>query len=142
VYGGGAGSGDVAAASCGGNIMLTVMDFYCGAGGSSSGAELVPGVRVRYAINHWDLAIEVHNTNMPHVDHDVIDVTQADPRRYPSTDIGWFSPECTSWSVARGQTVDYAHQPGLFDDPLPPEAVQRSRVQMEDVPRFTAYHRY
>jgi DNA (cytosine-5)-methyltransferase 1 len=74
--------------------VLTVMDFYCGAGGSSSGAELVPGVRVRYAINHWALAIEVHNTNMPHVDHDVIDVTVADPRRYPSTDIGWFSPEC------------------------------------------------
>jgi DNA (cytosine-5)-methyltransferase 1 len=118
------------------------MDFYCGAGGSSSGAELVPGVQVRYAINHWALAIEVHNTNMPHVDHDVIDVTRADPRRYPSTDIGWFSPECTTWSVSRGKKVDYADQPGLFDEMLPPEAVQRSRVQMEDVPRFTAHHRY
>lgn len=122
--------------------MLTVMDFYCGAGGSSSGAELVPGVRVRYAINHWQLAIDVHNTNMPHVDHDVIDVTRADPQRYPCTDIAWFSPECTTWSASRGKKVDYAEPPGLFGDPLPPEAVQRSRVQMEDVPRFTRHHRY
>lgn len=122
--------------------MLTLTDLFCGAGGSSSGAEMVPGVRVRHAVNHWDLAIEVHSTNMPHVDHDVADVTSTDPRRYPSTDIGWFSPECSTWSMARGEKADYAAQPGLFDDPLPPQAVQRSRVQMEDVPRFAAHHKY
>jgi DNA (cytosine-5)-methyltransferase 1 len=79
-------------------MTLTVLDGYCGAGGSSSGAEMVPGVRVRYALNHWDKAIATHNHNMPHVDHDRVDMTDevgGDPRKYAATDIGWFSPECT-----------------------------------------------
>ncbi len=40
--------------------MLTITDLFCGAGGSSSGAEQVPGVRVRMAANHWALAVETH----------------------------------------------------------------------------------
>jgi hypothetical protein len=43
-------------------MTLTVLDGYCGAGGSSSGAEMVPGVRVRYALNHWD---KVHRHSQP-----------------------------------------------------------------------------
>lgn len=34
--------------------MLTLVDFFCGAGGSSQGAAAVPGVRVKLAANHWD----------------------------------------------------------------------------------------
>ncbi|MFS8532689.1 DNA cytosine methyltransferase, partial [Sphaerobacter thermophilus] len=83
-------------------------DLFCGAGGSSSGAEAVPGVRVRMATNHWALAIETHNTNLPHVDHDIADVSGVDPRRYPYTDLAWFSPECTYWSQARGDKQDFA----------------------------------
>lgn len=45
--------------------MLTITDLFCGAGGSSSGAIKVPGVRVRMAANHWRLAVETHNTNHP-----------------------------------------------------------------------------
>lgn len=127
---------------------LTVTDLFCGAGGSSSGAESVPGVTVRMASNHWSLAIETHNTNMPHVDHDIADISGVDPHRYPSTDILWASPECTYWSQARGEKQDYAQpddQAALFGEdgrPLPPEAAQRSRALMEDVPRFTDVHRY
>lgn len=88
-------------------------------------------------------AIEVHNRNHPDVDHDIADITGVDPTRYPRTDILWASPECTTWSVARGEVADYAKHPGLFDDEPPaPESVQRSRVQMEDVPRFARHHRY
>ncbi len=128
--------------------MITMTDLFCGAGGSSSGAEAVPGVRVRMATNHWALAIETHNTNLPHVDHDIADVSGVDPRRYPYTDLAWFSPECTYWSQARGDKQDFAQgdeQAALFGEdgrPLPPEAAQRSRALMEDVPRFAEHHRY
>jgi DNA (cytosine-5)-methyltransferase 1 len=131
-------------------MTLTVLDGYCGAGGSSTGAEMVPGVRVRYALNHWDKAIATHNHNMPHVEHDRIDLTDdkdGDPRRYTATDIGWFSPECITWSQGRGEECDYdteARQGNLFDDgePVADEAKDRSRFQMETVPLFAAAHRY
>ena len=42
-------------------MTLTVTDLFCGAGGSSSGAIQVPGVTVRMAANHWQLAIDTHN---------------------------------------------------------------------------------
>lgn len=115
--------------------MLTVTDLFCGAGGSSSGAVQVPGVRIRMAANHWKLAVETHQTNHPDADHDVADISQADPRRYPSTDILWASPECTSHSVARGQRKA-DQQPDLFGHTLPDEAAERSRATMWDVCRF------
>jgi DNA (cytosine-5)-methyltransferase 1 len=128
--------------------MLTVTDYFCGAGGSSSGMEQVPGVQVVMAANHWDLAIETHNANLPHADHDVADIAQIDPRRHPATDIGWFSPECTNWTVAKGVKQDYDGKPVQLElgeeyaEPLPDEAAHRSRMLMQDVPRFTEVHRY
>ncbi|WP_238018650.1 DNA cytosine methyltransferase [Dactylosporangium sp. AC04546] len=130
--------------------MLTVADYFCGAGGSSTGMEQVPGVRVVMASNHWQLAVDTHNANFPHADHDREDITRIDPRRHPRTDIAWFSPECTNWSVAKGRKCDYDGKPvqlDLFgaaddDEPLPDEAAQRSRMLMQDVPRFTEVHHY
>lgn len=135
--------------------LLTVTDLFCGGGGSSEGAEQVPGVRVRMAANHWKLAIDTHNLNMPHVDHDIADIEDVHPRRYPRTDILWASPSCTFWSQARGEKQDFtaeATAPTLFDltdmddasdePPLADEAKERSRALMHDVPRFAEYHRY
>ncbi|GIJ52474.1 DNA cytosine methyltransferase [Virgisporangium aliadipatigenens] len=130
--------------------MLTVADYFCGAGGSSTGMEQVPGVRVVMASNHWQLAVDTHHANFPHADHDREDITRIDPRRHPGTDIGWFSPECTWWTVAKGIKCDYDGRPvqlDLFaedvdDRPLPSEAAIRSRMLMQDVPRFTEVHRY
>lgn len=120
----------------------TMSDFYCGAGGSSTGG-VAAGVRVRMAVNHWDLAIETHNTNHPDTDHDKADVNKADPRRYPRTTIGWFSPECTYWSQARGEKLpDGQLAWDFFGDSLPNEAADRSRMGMWDVPRFAAHHLY
>jgi hypothetical protein len=47
---------------------VTVTDQFCGAGGSSSGAQAA-GCEVRIALNHWQLAVETHNTNFPNTDH-------------------------------------------------------------------------
>jgi DNA (cytosine-5)-methyltransferase 1 len=121
--------------------VITVADLFCGAGGSGLGASVVPGVQLRYAANHWRQAVESHAANFPHVDHDVADISQVDPRRTPRTNILWASPECTNHSVAKGRKRVTA-QPDLFGETLPDEAAERSRATMWDVPRFAEHHRY
>ncbi|MDB6425853.1 DNA cytosine methyltransferase [Curtobacterium sp. 20TX0008] len=123
---------------------LTVTDLFCGAGGSSSGAAKIPGVRIRMAANHWDVAISTHELNHPGVDHDIADLSQVDPRRYPRTKILWASPSCTNHTQAKGvaralQTDEWNPSDGR---PLPKEAAERSRATMWDVPRFAEFHRY
>ncbi len=117
------------------SLDITVTDLFCGAGGSSLGAEAA-GARLRMAANHWPLAIETHNSNFPDADHDCADISQVNPRRYPSTDILVASPECTNHSQAKANKK-YAT---LWDAEDP--SAERSRATMWDVPRFAEAHRY
>lgn len=96
---------------------------------------------MRLAMNHWKLAIETHNTNFPDTDHDCTDVSAADPRRYPSTDILITSPECTTHSPAGGSRRSQP-QRDMFKSTVEDPATVRSRATMWDVPRFAEYHRY
>jgi len=116
-------------------VTFTLTDLFCGAGGSSSGAELVDGVQTVMAANHWAKAIATHNHNLPHAAHDCADISQVDPRRYPATDLLWASPECTNHSQAKG-VRDLDKIPDLFDETLEPDAAERSRATMWDVVRF------
>jgi len=118
---------------------LTLMDWFCGAGGSSQGAHAVPGVRVELAANHWARAIESHAANFPTVDHYQGDIRDADITRWPTADLFWASPECPKWSVARGKKRDYVTslQGALFGD-APDEETERSRALMEEVPLYLA----
>lgn len=95
------------------------------------------GARLRIAANHWKLAIDTHAANFPHADHDCADISQVEPRRYPSTDVLLASPECTHHSQARS----VKHQRDLFNPDGDP-AAERSRATMWDVPRFIEQHRY
>ncbi|WP_433616831.1 DNA cytosine methyltransferase [Dactylosporangium sp. CA-139114] len=116
-------------------MTLTLTDLFCGAGGSSSGAELVHGVLTVMAANHWQRAIDTHQHNLPHAGHDCADISQVDPRRYPATDLLWASPECTNHSQAKGiRAADRI--PDLFGQPLPADAAERSRATMWDAVRF------
>lgn len=118
---------------------LTVMDWFCGAGGSSQGAHAIPGVRVARAANHWERAIESHAANFPETDHYRGDIREAPVDRWPVTDIFWASPECPQWSNARGKKRDFADslQGDLFGDTFAPsEEVERSRALMEEVPMY------
>jgi DNA (cytosine-5)-methyltransferase 1 len=117
---------------------ITVTDLFCGAGGSSIGAERA-GARLRMAANHWRLAIDTHNTNFPDADHDCADISQVSPKRYPRTDILIASPECTNHSQAKGKKPE-----ATIWEPEPEglEAVERSRATMWDVPRFAEIHHY
>lgn len=119
------------------NDALTVMDWFCGAGGSSQGMHSIPGVRVERAANHWAKAIESHAANFPAVDHYRGDIREAPVAQWPVTDIFWASPECPQWSNARGKKRDFANsmQGDLFGD-APSEEVERSRALMEEVPMY------
>ncbi|WP_100499389.1 DNA cytosine methyltransferase [Geodermatophilus chilensis] len=121
-------------------MSLTLTDLFCGAGGSAQGAHAVPGIELRLAANHWQLAVDSHAENFPDADHLVADISQVDPRRVPTTDLLWASPECTNHSQAKG--VRRHAQPDLFGETLPPEAAERSRATMWDVPRFAERHGY
>lgn len=120
---------------------ITVTDQFCGAGGSSLGAAR-HGVRIRLALNHWQRAIETHNTNFPDTDHDCTDVSAADPRRYYATDILITSPECTNHSLAQGQKRKHASQEDLFVPTTDDPSAERSRATMWDVVRFAEQWRY
>ncbi|AXQ60774.1 DNA methyltransferase [Mycobacterium phage EleanorGeorge] len=85
--------------------MLTLLDMFCGAGGSSTGAVQVPGIEVRVAANHWKLAVETHGANHPTTDHICADLSQIDPRLFPNTDILWASPSCTIARCAAARTT-------------------------------------
>jgi len=119
-------------------MTLTVTDLFCGAGGSSLGAAQA-GLQLVMAANHWQTAIDVHQANFPDASHDCADISQADPRRYPKTDILLASPECTNHSQARG--VSRRRQDvSLFDAPDP--SAERSRATMWDVVRFAEQLHY
>ena len=64
-------------------MSLTLIDFFCGAGGSSQGATAVPGVTARLAANHWAKAIESHALNFPDTEHYKGDLHDADVAKFP-----------------------------------------------------------
>lgn len=135
---------------------LTVMDWFCGAGGSSQGMHAVPGVRVERAANHWERAIQSHEANFPEASHYRGDIRQAPVWAWPVTDIFWASPECTNWSIAKGKRRDFdkAMQGDLLElyaemeagkfhhvgddeeDPREPTSEEESRALMEEVPLY------
>lgn len=115
---------------------LRLVDWFCGAGGATQGAHAVPGIAPVLAANHDKLAISTHATNFPDVEHFRGDIRDLDVATHPYAEIFWASPECTFWSQARGEQVDYDKQPGLFGDPEIAEDAARSRALMQDVVRY------
>lgn len=119
---------------------LTVTDQFCGAGGSSQGAHMA-GAEVFLAVNHWELAIETHSANFPDTLHDIANISDCNPRRYPSTTILLSSPSCTHHTYASGRRQP-KRQRQLFEQQKIDPAAERSRATMWDVVRFTEYHQY
>jgi len=133
---------------------LTVMDWFCGAGGSSQGMHSVPGVRVERVANHWERAIQSHQANFPDATHYQGDIREAPVWAWPVTDIFWASPECTNWSIAKGKqrNFDKAMQGDLLelyaeieaekfgaaneDEDQGPTLEEESRALMEEVPLY------
>lgn len=132
-------------------MSVEMTEFFAGAGGTSQGAAVVPGLRQVLAANHSRVAMATHAANFPDVAHDVADLSQVVPRRYRRTDVLWASPECTWQTCASGRPCGDDPQPALFDtdrsrrgerDRATREVAERSRATMFDVLRFAEYHRY
>lgn len=121
---------------------ITLKDLFCGCGGSTSGAANVPGVRVKYAMNHWKLAIESHNTNHPDTHHDCADISETHPARYERTTGLIGSPECTNHTLAKGHKRKNLNQSELFQAKGIDLGAIRSRATMWDIVRFAEIHRY
>lgn len=127
-------------------MTLTLGDEFCGFGGSSQGAAVVPGVSTAWAANHAERAIRVHELNFPHADHILGDVQKKKTRRQlPPCDIFWASPACPPWSNARGERRDFdasTQQDMLFDPEESPaerarrQELKKRRALMEEIPRY------
>jgi DNA (cytosine-5)-methyltransferase 1 len=81
---------------------LTAIDLFAGVGGSSEGARMA-GVPVKWAANHWQVAVDWHQANYDSVDHVCQDLHQADWSAVPAHDVQLASPACTGHSPARGK---------------------------------------
>lgn len=82
--------------------MIDAIDLFAGVGGFTEGAEQA-GINVRWAANHWPLAIEYHQNNHPNVKHCCQDLSQADWALTPKTKLLLASPCCQGHSDARGK---------------------------------------
>ena len=86
-----------------------VVDLFCGAGGSSTGAkraiEEIGGRMSLRAVNHWNKAIATHSKNHPEALHIIEDVNVVNPEEVvPGRRLHLLmaSPECKYHSRARG----------------------------------------
>lgn len=86
-----------------------VADLFCGAGGSSTGAEravrTMGGRMELVCVNHWPVAVETHQRNHPTARHYCVDLDSARPEDLVpegKLDLLMASPECVFFSRARG----------------------------------------
>jgi len=77
-------------------------DLFAGGGGTTTGALLVTGVKVPWAVNHSKEAIELHAINHPETEHYREDIRTLDITKLCYVDEIWASMECTNYSIAKG----------------------------------------
>ncbi|RYZ76648.1 MAG: DNA cytosine methyltransferase, partial [Proteobacteria bacterium] len=84
--------------------MMTVIDFFCGAGGFSEGFRQA-GFDVIWAVDLWQLAVDTHRANHPDcitIREDVISLSNLSDDKFdeliPDSDIIVGSPPCTAFS--------------------------------------------
>lgn len=96
--------------------MLRAADLFCGAGGTSAGAKSSGAVDVKFALNHWDVAIKTHSANFPGTKHVNSRLDMTHPSECPSIDLLFASPECTHHSNARGgRPMEDQRRAGAWD---------------------------
>jgi DNA (cytosine-5)-methyltransferase 1 len=82
-----------------------VVDLFAGGGGASVGIEAALGRAVDLAINHDRVALAVHRLNHPgtrHLEADIWEVKPLEATGGAPVDVLWASPDCTHFSVAKG----------------------------------------
>lgn len=118
---------------------LRGIDLFCGAGGTTTGAELSGQVTVALAINHWDTAISTHRLNHPHVRHLCAPIDLVDPRDFhgQGLELLMASPECIFHSNARGgKPVDDQRRATAWCVPRWAEVLRPKWLVIENVREF------
>lgn len=84
-----------------------IVDNFAGGGGASIGIEAGLNRPIDIAINHDEIALQVHKLNHPHTLHIQSDVFEVDPIKVCDgrpVGLAWFSPDCKHFSKAKGGT--------------------------------------
>lgn len=119
---------------------LRAADLFCGAGGTSCGAESSGAARVLCAVNHWSTAIETHLANFPGAKHINSRLDEAHPSECPRIDLLFASPECTHHSRARGgRPTSDQQRAGAWDLMRWVEHHRPSWVVVENVSEFRSW---
>lgn len=134
------------------NIQFLLIDLFCGAGGTTTGAELSGVCKVIAAVNHDPIAIASHEANHRDVLHLTEDILIADTgliaahvekwkARYPKARvILWASLECTNFSNAKGGLPRDADSRSLAQGMFRYiEALQPDLFLIENVREFMAW---
>jgi DNA (cytosine-5)-methyltransferase 1 len=118
---------------------LRAADLFCGAGGTTTGAEMSRRVRVELAVNHWSTAITTHKANHPHVRHVCAPIDLVDPRDFTGMGLNVLlaSPECIFHSNARGgRPVDDQRRATAWCVPRWAEVLRPKWIIIENVREF------
>jgi DNA (cytosine-5)-methyltransferase 1 len=120
--------------------MINAIDLFAGAGGFSTGAQLA-GVRVVWAANHWQAAVETHRANHPETKHSCQDLHQADWQNVPPHDLLLASPACQGHSRARGKDRPHHDQARSTAWAVVScaEFHRPAAIVVENVPEFTRW---
>lgn len=116
---------------------------FAGGGGSSVAFKLATGLDPDVAMNHWLTAVLAHQRHFPETDHRWADIHEVDPDScLPGEEIafGWFSPDCTDFSKAKGKAPRSERIRGLAWSVIPWAVKRRIRVIMlENVEEFAQW---
>ena len=120
----------------------TVVGF-AGGGGSSVALMMATGQGPDACFNHWMVAVDAHRRHFPAAEHYCADAFDVDPRTcLPGEEIafGWFSPDCTDFSKAKGKAPRSERIRGLAWSVIPWAKLRRIKVIMlENVEEFAQW---
>lgn len=120
----------------------TVVGF-AGGGGSSVALMMATGKGPDACFNHWMVAVDAHRRHFPMAEHYCADAFDVDPRTcLPGEEIafGWFSPDCTDFSKAKGKAPRSERIRGLAWSVIPWAKLRRIKVIMlENVEEFAQW---
>ena len=90
--------------------------WFAGGGGTSQAYKAVFGQDPDVALNHWWTAVQAHRRHHPQTAHFCADAFEIEPQDVlPGERIrfGWFSPDCTDFSRAKGKALRSERRRGL-----------------------------
>lgn len=81
---------------------VTAADFFAGGGGVSEALYNMPGVDLRWILNHDNVAVNTNSFHHPEIKTYLADIYVQDEHELEPVDLVWASIECTQHSRAKG----------------------------------------